>query len=82
MADAASRERGCAVPTQFPISKVFRHGDILGLGELQLGQDSSGKSQQHPLPEHRHVPGAGEVQGHWEWGKAEVEIFSESWRPL
>lgn len=65
-ADAAFWERGSAVPTQFPISKTFRHGDILGLGELELGRGASGKSHQHPLPDHWHVPGAGEVQGHGE----------------
>lgn len=33
-ADAASREQGSAVPTRFPVSKMLRRGDILGLGEL------------------------------------------------
>lgn len=53
---------------------MFRCGDILGLGELQLGQDALGKSQQHPLPERRHVPGPGGVQGDGERGMGEVEI--------
>lgn len=43
-AGGASQKRGSAVPTQFPISKMFRHGDILGLGELQLWQDATGNS--------------------------------------
>lgn len=64
--------RSEAKPTQFPISKMFRRGDILGLGERQLRQDTLGKSQQHPLS------GAGEVQGCGEQGKGEVEISSES----
>lgn len=57
---------------------MFRRGDISGLGELQLGQDALRKIQRHPLPEHRHVPGPGEVQGCGEQGMGEVEISSES----
>jgi len=63
-----------------PISKMFRCGDVLGLGKLQLGQDTLGKSQQHPLPERQLVPGAGEVQRHGERGKGEVETFSKNKR--
>lgn len=57
---------------------MFRRGDILRLGELRLEEGAWGKSQEHPLPEHRHVFGAGEVRGHGERGMGEVEVSSES----